>query len=328
MTPVLEFERTSKRYRRGWRGDTIAALDDFSLTVERGEVFGFLGPNGAGKTTAIHIAMGFTRATAGGGQMLGRPFGDAATRARVGFLAENVAFYHRPAARLVRFYGALNGLAGGRLRERTRYALDAVDLWSDADRNISKFSRGMLQRVGLAQALVNDPELLVLDEPTSALDPLARVAIRELLRHARDRGKTVFLSSHLLSEIELICDRVGIVHRGRLVRVGTTSELLETRAETEIVARGAGRARVDAGDLARVGGGAGEVARVHTSPLDVRTDGLVRIVVPTAEQRATIEKLWAQGAEIVSVNPVRKSLEELFVELTGEGNAPASGGRA
>src|SRR5438067_10640676 len=137
---------------------------------------------------------------------------------------------------------------GSHLAKRTREVLQTVGLEEQSKRNIGKFSRGMLQRVGLAQALVNDPELLVLDEPTSALDPLARVAVRELLRELRERGKTVFLSSHLLGEIELICDRVGIVHRGRLVRVGTIAELLETAAQSEIVARGG---RVDAGDLAR-----------------------------------------------------------------------------
>ena len=297
MPAVLEFEGVSKRYRRGWRATPVAALQDFSLAVERGEILGFLGPNGAGKTTAIHIAMGFMRPSSGSGQMLGRPFGDAATRARVGFLAESVAFYHRPAARLVRFYGALNGMRGEALRERTREALAAVDLAGEAERNIGKFSRGMLQRVGLAQALVNRPELLVLDEPTSALDPLARVMARELLRQARDRGATVFLSSHLLSEVELLCDRVAILAHGRLVRLGRTSELLEASAQAEIIARG-----IVPEDFP------GASAR----------DGVVRLLVATSAQRMTMERIWARGGEIVSVNPVRKSLEEIFVELTGK----------
>src|SRR5438067_3552752 len=247
MPPVLEFERLSKRYPRAFKA-TVHALEDFTLSIEPGEIFGFLGPNGAGKTTAIHIAMGFMRPTSGGGRILGERFGNADIRSRVGFLAENVALYHRPAEKAVCFYGALNGMDSADLHGRAREVLDALDLSANADRNISKFSRGMLQRVGLAQALVNDPDLLILDEPTSALDPLARVSVRELLRELRERGKTVFLSSHLLGEIELICDRVGIVHRGRLVRVGTIAELLETAAQSEIVARGG---RVDAGDLAR-----------------------------------------------------------------------------
>ena len=296
MPPVLEFEGVSKTYRRGvLRREPIHALQDFSLAIERGEIFGFLGPNGAGKTTAIHVALGFMRPSSGSGQMLGRPFGDARTRSRVGFLAENVAFYSRPAKELVAFYGALNAVPRSELRARTRTALEAVSLWPDAERNVSKFSRGMQQRVGLAQALVNDPELLILDEPTSALDPLARVVVREMLLAARGRGKTIFLSSHMLSEIELICDRVAVLHHGRLLRVARTADLLESGDHTEIVARG-----VPAGEFAAV----------------AAANGFVRIEVPTAAQRATLERIWSLGGEVISVNPVRRGLEEVFVELT------------
>ena len=296
MPPVLEFDGVTKTYRRGvLRREPIHALADFSLSVERGEIFGFLGPNGAGKTTAIHIALGFMRPTSGSGRMLERPFGHAQTRARVGFLAENVAFYSLPAKRLIAFYGGLNGVSREALPARTREVLETVSLWTDADRNVSKFSRGMQQRVGLAQVLVNDPELLILDEPTSALDPLARVAVREMLVAARDRGKTIFLSSHMLSEIELICDRVAVLHQGRLLRVARTSELLESSDHTEIIARG-----VSAGEF----DGAAAV------------NGLVRIEVSSTAQRATIERVWSLGGEVVSVNPVRRGLEEVFVELT------------
>lgn len=291
---ALEFERLSRDYR-GFLGQrTVHALDGLSLAVEAGEIFGFLGPNGAGKTTALHIAMGLLRPTSGGGRMLGKPFGDAPTRNRVGFLAENVALYHRPAGKLVRFYGALNGMRDPELAARTRAVLETVELSPDAGRNVGKFSRGMLQRVGLAQALVNDPELLILDEPTSALDPLGRVAVRELLLRMKALGKTIFLSSHLLSEVELICDRVAILHRGRLARLGRTTDLLQSRDQTEIRARG-----IDAG---RFGGEA--------------TDGVVKLRVLTSAQRSTIERVWTAGGEIVSVNPARRSLEEIFVELT------------
>nr|MDP9262696.1 ABC transporter ATP-binding protein [Acidobacteriota bacterium] len=204
MAAVLEFENLSRDYRGFFGGRTTHALNGLSLSVEAGEIFGFLGPNGAGKTTALHIAMGLLRPTSGGGRMLGKPFGDAPTRSRVGFLAENVALYHRPAGKLVRFYGALNGMREPELSARTREVLETVELSAETGRNVGKFSRGMLQRAGLAQALVNDPELLILDEPTSALDPLGRVAVRELLLHAKAQGKTIFLSSHLLSEVELL----------------------------------------------------------------------------------------------------------------------------
>ena len=299
MEPVLEFEAVTKTYRHGlFRREPVHALADFSLSVDRGEIFGFLGPNGAGKTTAIHVALGFMRPTSGSGRMLGQPFGHAPTRARVGFLAESVAFYSRSAEQLVAFYGGLNGVPRATLRARTREVLEAVSLWTHAGANVSKFSRGMQQRVGLAQALVNDPELLILDEPTSALDPLARVAVREMLVAARERGKTIFLSSHMLSEIELICDRVAVLHRGRLVRVARTADLLESSDHTEIVARGVSAAEFSG-----------------AAPID----GLVRIEVPMTAQRATLERVWSLGGEVVSVNPVRRGLEDVFVELTRGG---------
>ncbi len=228
MAPVLQFVGITKTYKSFWEARNIRALESFSLAVEQGEIFGFLGPNGAGKTTAIHLALGFMRPTLGRGSMLGMPFGDAPTRRRVGFLAENVALYHRPAAKLIRLYGELNGMHDPQLARNVRQVLQAVDLEDEADRNVGKFSRGMIQRVGLAHALVNNPELLILDEPTSALDPLNRVAVREILLAARNAGKTIFLSSHLLSEIELICDRIAILNRGRLIRIGRTGDLLES----------------------------------------------------------------------------------------------------
>ncbi len=189
--PVLEFDNISKRYHSFFRGQSVTALSGFSLRVEPGEIFGFLGPNGAGKTTAIHLALGFIFPSRGRGTMLGQPFGKAASDPQ--------------------------------LRERTLEVLKQLDLESVAARNTGKFSRGMLQRVGLAQALVNDPDLLVLDEPTSALDPLGLISVREIVLQARQAGKTVFLSSHMLSEVEQICDRLAIVIRGRVARVGTVS---------------------------------------------------------------------------------------------------------
>src|SRR5213593_2873909 len=227
MAAVLEFDQITKEYRSFSGRRSIHALDSFTVQVEAGEIFGFLGPNGAGKSTAIHLAMGFMRPTSGQGRMLGAPFGHSLTRRRVGFLAENVALYHRPAEKLIRFYGALNAMDGSYLARRTREVLQTVGLQEHVRRNIGKFSRGMLQRAGLAQALVNDPELLILDEPTSALDPLGRITVREILLKARNAGKTVFLSSHLLSEVEQICDRIAIVIKGRVAHVGTVAELLE-----------------------------------------------------------------------------------------------------
>jgi ABC-2 type transport system ATP-binding protein len=293
---ALEFNNVSKQYRGFFRSQWVTALRDFSLRVETGEIFGFLGPNGAGKTTAMHLAIGLMFPSRGHGAMLGHEFGHAPTRRRVGFLAENVALYHRSAAKLVRFYGALNGMKDPQLRQRTTEMLNELDLTGVAGRNAGKFSRGMLQRVGLAQALVNDPELLILDEPASALDPLGRVRVRELLLRARDAGKTVFLSSHLLSEVEQICDRLAIVIKGRVARVGTLAELLEAQDRFMITAKG-----IDA-------------LMFEGTP----QNGFIRITVPALDQRRTIEKIWLAGGEVVAINPVRRTLEDLFVDLANQ----------
>src|SRR5690242_13624272 len=303
MPSALEFHQISKEYRN-FPGRRLRALDDFSLQVEKGEIFGFLGPNGAGKSTAIHLAMGFMLPSHGKGRLLGEPFGHAKTRRRVGFLAENVALYHRRAQRLVQFYGALNGMSGANLEKRSHDVLDAVGLLEHSARNVGKFSRGMLQRVGLAQALVNDPELLILDEPTSALDPLARVTVRELLLRAREQGKTIFLSSHLLSEVELVCDRVGVLHRGRLVRLGRTVDLLQSSQQTEIAARG---------------------IAASAFPNATADDGVVRFTVASGGQRAALESVWNLGGEILSVNPVRRSLEDIFLEVTTDQESKTEG---
>jgi len=304
MPFALEFENISKEYRR-FTGARIAALESFSLQVHKGEIFGFLGPNGAGKTTAIHLAMGFMRPTSGKGRMLDKPFGHAPTRRRVGFLAENVALYARPAEQLVRFYGGLNGMSGSLLKKRAGEMLEWVGLSQEARRSVGRFSRGMVQRVGLAQALVNDPDLLILDEPTSALDPLARVHVRELLLRMRESGKTVFLSSHLLSEVELVCDRVAILNQGRLVALGKTSELLQSGDKSIIVARG---------------------VPATAFPDATLENGVVRFAVPTVSQRSALEQVWSMGGQVISVNPEHRSLEEIFLQLTrtsGERNGSA-----
>ena len=301
--PALAFNDVSKHYRGFFRSQWVTALRNFSLRVERGEIFGFLGPNGAGKTTAMHLAIGLMFPSSGRGEMLGHAFGHAPTRRRVGFLAENVSLYHRSAAKLVRFYGALNGMRDPQLRQRTTEMLKELELTDAADRNAGKFSRGMLQRVGLAQAFVNDPDLLILDEPASALDPLGRMRVREILLRAREAGKTVFLSSHLLSEVEQICDRLAIVIKGRVARVGTLAELLESQDRFVITAKG-----IDA--LMFEGS---------------QQNGFIKITVPALTQRRMIEKIWLAGGEVIAVNPIRRTLEDLFVELANQNGGGHSG---
>lgn len=301
MDCALEFQNVIKQYRSFARR-SFRALNSFTLQVEKGEIFGFLGPNGAGKSTAIHLAMGFMRPTSGSGRMLGEPFGHPRTRKRVGFLAENVALYHRQASSLIRFYGALNGMTGSALRQRALEVLQLVGLQEDAGRNVGKFSRGMLQRTGLAQALVNDPELLILDEPTSALDPQARVAVRELLVAAQHAGKTIFLSSHLLSEVELICNRIAVLNHGTLVKVAKTADLLRAGDQLEVVVRG---------------------ITPSSFPGASSRNGVVFFNITASDQQMTLQRVWSLGGEIVSLNPLRRSLEQVFLELTSD--SPQSG---
>jgi ABC-2 type transport system ATP-binding protein len=297
---ALAFHEVTKDYRSLF-GQPFRALNKFSLEVNSGEVLGFLGPNGAGKTTAIHVALGLLRLTSGSGQMLGSPFGDHHVRRRVGFLAENIAFYPMSPERVLRLCGRLNSVPDDLIASRTKDLLGTMDLESVAKKRVNKFSRGMLQRVGLAQALVNDPELLILDEPTSALDPAGRVLVRELLLSLKRQGKTVFLSSHLLSEVEVVCDRVAIIRKGRVIRQGNVAELLERSDRFDITARG--------------------IRACGFADVRYGSDGLDVVKVPAVEQRRTIEKIWSAGGEVVSVNPVRRSLEEIFLELTADDEA-------
>src|SRR5262244_1281035 len=210
--PALETARLRKRF-----GDKLAVAD-LSLTVARGEVFGFLGPNGAGKTTFLKMMLGLVAPTAGRGSVLGRPLGDRAVRARIGFLPEHFRFQDWLTSReLLRFHGRLLGLDGAALTRRAEALLERVDLLDAADRPLREYSKGMMQRAGLAQALLNEPALVFLDEPTSGLDPLGRLLVRDIMRELRGEGTSVFLNSHLLGEVEATCDRVAFVKEGRVI---------------------------------------------------------------------------------------------------------------
>jgi len=303
MALALEFEEISKRYKPLVSRQERWALRDFNLQVHDGEIVGFLGPNGAGKTTAIHIALGLARPTGGRGSLLGKKFGHVASRAKVGFLSESPAFYYQSASNTVKLCGALNGVREPELSERTKQLLETVELGEEADRNIGKFSRGMLQRIGVAQALINDPSLLILDEPTSALDPLSRLQVRELLLQARSKGTTIFLSSHQLSEVELICDRVVFVQQGRVIASGRTRDFLENQSEFEITASG-----------------------LKTAP-DMATESRPEgdrwvFTVRASQQRTAIEHVWLSGGTVVSVVPKTRNLEALFVQLMTSRTGP------
>src|SRR5262245_43726168 len=304
---VIEIENLTHDYQTGFlRKRSLRALDGLSLRVEAGEVFGFLGPNGAGKTTTFKILMRMLRPASGEARILGRPLDDLRMRARIGYLPERPYFYqHLTARELLIYCGALCDLPRDRAARRATELLGQVGLSDSADRRLRKFSKGMLQRVGLAQALINDPEVLFLDEPMSDLDPLGRREARELIAGLRARGKTIFFSSHILTDVEAMCDRVAILNRGRMVESGRLSEILKTRSnEIEAVVSG-----VNEEILAALGRYALEVA---PTPEGAR----VRLA-HDHELARLLAVVHGAGGRLVSVNPARESLEDLFVREVG-----------
>lgn len=308
MIPAIEFVRVSKTYQRRFRGPRVAALSDISFEVAKGEICGFLGPNGAGKTTSMNILMGFVYADCGHTQVLGCAPGDVRAKAQIGFLPENFAFYrHVDAAGLLRFHLRLSGRQVANADAVIAELLVRVKLDSYKGLKIGKYSRGMVQRVGIAQALLGNPEVLVLDDPTSGLDPAGRKEVRDILLTLKSEGKTIFLSSHILSEIEQVCDRVIIVNRGRVVCAGALHELLEEPNRVEIV--------VD-----RLPEGLDQAVKQLGASVHRQSDN-VRITVEAVHKRRITEMLWAEGSDVLSLTPMKSSLEEMFLTLVGGSGA-------
>lgn len=301
MSAALEFQNLSKHF------GSYKALDNLSLVLEPGEILGFLGPNGAGKTTAIHLALGFLRPSSGGGTILGKPFGDTSSHAQVGFLPDSPSFFAGSARDAVEMAGLLNNMRNPHLQDRTRSLLAQFDLVS-VGKDARRFSRGMQQRLGFAQALVNEPRLLILDEPTSALDPPGVLEVRELLRAVRNEGTSIFFSSHQLAEVEQICDRIAFLDHGKLLKQGPLQSFLEDSGHAKIVVRGLPSASIEA--LAE-----------YRQYLDASSAGSLQFVVPIHLQRKLIEQVWLSGGTLKSVTPVRRTLEELFVDWSGKGEA-------
>ena len=236
MVPAIRTTQLGKTYRVGFFMRRVEGLRDLDLEVNQGEAFGFVGPNGAGKTTTIKILMGLHRATSGHAELFGVPVDDARGRSRVGFLPERPYFYeHLTAREVLHFYGQLFEMDPGLREMRVEMLLERVQLQRFADVTLAKYSKGMLQRVGLCQALLHDPDLIVLDEPMSGLDPVGRALVRDLILEQRDAGKTVFFSSHILSDVEAICDRVAILVGGELRECGKLSDVVADRESLEAV---------------------------------------------------------------------------------------------
>ena len=301
---AIRTEGLTKHYQVGfWRSRPYVALDSLDLQVAAGEVFGFLGPNGAGKTTTLKLLMQLVFPTAGRATILGRPAGDVDVRRRLGYLSENPAFYDNVTAEeLLSYFASLFGYRGGERKSRVARLLDEVGLGAERRLQVRKYSKGMIQRVGLAQALLNDPEVVFLDEPMSGLDPIGRRDVRDIIVRLRDRGTTVFFSSHILSDAEAICSRVGIVAGGKLVAAGTLAEMVPFRIKGWDVIM-SGLTAESLTPLTELGATARMVSadRWH-------------ITLPgSVNPQDALARAQAAGGFLVSVNPIRDTLEDFFL---------------
>lgn len=298
---AIEILGLEKSYLVGfWRKRAKQALRPLHLTIEEGEVFGFLGPNGAGKTTTLKLLMGLVFPTAGTARILGMEVDDPRVKAQIGFLPEQPYFYdYLTAQELLEYYGQLSGVLAKERSARVEQMLARVGLQDSARVQLRKFSKGMLQRVGLAQAILHNPKLVFLDEPMSGLDPMGRREVRDLIQQLRQEGKTVFFSTHILSDAEALCDRVAVIHQGELRGVGAVAELtsqMQGRVEIIFYGRSAPPALINLGAEARVSG------------------DMVNAVLPEEQQDAALEVLRREHLKLISLTPVRSSLEEYYIQ--------------
>ena len=307
MTDVIEITNLSKDYETGfWKKKKVRALDDLTLSVHGQQIFGFLGENGAGKTTTIKILMTLLFPSSGKAQILGQDISDKSVHSRIGYCPENPYFYDYLTAReLMNYFGELFQLEPKVRKRRTEELLTKVGLdEKDWNKQLRKFSKGMLQRVGLAQSLINEPEIVFLDEPMSGLDPIGRREIRELIANLPANGTTVFMSTHILSDAEALCDEVAILRRGRLAAAGKLHDLVSEsneRESFEIVI-----ANADADKLTRSLNGNVEVKQ--------RAADVLMIVDGEENVEEALRAAHDAGGKLISINPIRRSLEDLFVE--------------
>ena len=307
MEYAVEIQNLSKDYETGfWRKKKVRALDDLTLNVRPGQIFGFLGGNGAGKTTTIKTLMRLQFPTTGSAKILGCDIADVQMHRRIGYCPENPYFYDYLTAReLMDYFGELFGFDRSKRAAKTSELLTAVGLdEKDWKKQLRKFSKGMLQRVGLAQSLINDPEIVFLDEPMSGLDPVGRREIRELIASLRDKGTTVFMSTHILSDIEALCDEVAILRKGKLSASGNLNELLsgEDSRALEISIQGV------AADAIREG-----IEFIAGATLVAKPNGANIQVLDESDIDAVLNITREKGGRLASIHPVKQSLEELFV---------------
>jgi ABC-2 type transport system ATP-binding protein len=300
MAAVIEFQHVSKVYKRLFSEEKLAALSDVSFETAEGQVCAFLGPNGAGKTTSISMLMGFFFPTAGEIRVFGKTPGDVQAKEQLGFLPENFAFHKfLTAPKLLRFHLQLAGRDPAQAGKLIPELIAKVKLNGYENLKIGKYSRGMVQRLGIAQALLCDPKLIVLDEPTSGLDPAGRREVLQLLTQLKAEGKTIFLSSHILPEVEQIADHVIIINRGKMVRSGRLQDLLAGGGQVEILAD-----RVPEELLQ---------SSLRGATVTPATQG-VRILVEVSRKREAVESLWSAGCDVIAMTPLRSTLEDLFLK--------------
>ena len=307
MAVAIKIEGLTKTFKKFALKEPVNAVSDLHLEVQEGEIFGFLGPNGAGKTTTIKMLLGLTYPTSGQAWLLGKPAGDIEVKREISYLPETPYFYdYMSGVEAIDFYASLFGSMDSIRKQKVEDLLRIVGLYADRNKPLTQYSKGMLQRIGIGQALVNDPKLLFFDEPTSGLDPIAHSEIRDLILKLRDEGKTVFLSSHQLSDVELVCDRVAILNRGKLLRTGKLDELLHG-SSVKITAES-----VSAEGVEKL---KGISSKVETA------DGSVIVSQDEGEgTNQAIDIIRTAKGRIVSVIPQRRTLEDLFMEIIREEN--------
>jgi ABC-2 type transport system ATP-binding protein len=307
-TPAIQIEGLTKDYPVGfWRKRMRRSLDQLSLEVEEGEVFGFLGPNGAGKTTTLKLLMGLIFPTAGTARIRGRSIDDVAMHAEIGYLPEQPYFYDYLTAReFLDYYARVSGYGRAERRERVSRFLELVGLATAADLQLRKFSKGMLQRAGMAQAILHDPKVVFLDEPMSGLDPVGRREVRDIILDLKKHGRTVFFTTHILSDAEMLCDRVAVLVNGKLQGTGAPAEIvaIEVQAMEILFEMPEGR-RLPTALAGRT----------------TKTGARHRMEVPEEELYPALERLRETGARILGVTPVRPTLEDYFLRLVGHKQA-------